>query len=257
MAKVVDHARAADVAVALQLAHLRDDVGHGRVAHGHQVHRAPFAGHVVGEALVNPQRRAAADQRGGDDVVVELVRELVNDQPVEEIRRFVHRHDDARARRLGEGADAFLGGARHDVLLLELAARLEQDQRNLVREVVLQLRADMLIRAFGIPGHPLEMRLDLRVVVHDEVIRLIRVPIELVVADLVLTEVRDIWGLGRGRLRGQSERRRERDCERHPAKAAHVTSPCRVRPCLASARRLRWEMLSVKWTPVGERRSYC
>ena len=144
-----------------------------------------------------------------------------------------------------------------DVLLLELAARLEQDQRNLVREVVLQLGADVLIRAFGIPGHPLEMRLDLRVVVHDEVIGLVRLPVELVVADLVLAEVRDVRGLGRGRLHGQSERRRERDCERHPAKAAHVTSPCRVRPCLVSAPRLRSGRALSRWTPVGERRSYC
>ena len=37
------------------------------------------------------------------------------------------------ARRLGERADAFLRGARNHVLLLELAARLEDDERHLER----------------------------------------------------------------------------------------------------------------------------
>ncbi len=223
VAQVVDHPRAADVAVAFEPAHLRNDVGHGSIAHSHQILRAPLAGHVVGQTLMDPQRRPAPHERGGDDVVVELVRQLVHDEPVEQIRRFVHGHDDALARRFGERADAFLRGAGNDVLLLELAARLKQDQRHLVGEVVLQLRADVLVGALRIPGHPLEVRLDFRVVVHDEVIRLVRVPGEFVVADLVLAEVRDIRGLGRGRLHGQGERRRERDSDRHPAKADHVT----------------------------------
>ena len=124
------------------------------------------------------------------------------------------------ARRLGEGADAFLRRARHDVLLLELAARLEQDQRDLVREVVLQLGADVLIRAFGVPGHALEMRLDLRVVVDDEVIGLVVVPVELVVADLVLAEVRDVRGLGRGTASAsQAERDANAIAQRDPAEA--------------------------------------
>ena len=54
--------------------------------------------------------------------------------------------------RLGERADAFLRGARVDVLLLELAVRLEEDQRHLERQVVLQVGADLLIRAFGVAG---------------------------------------------------------------------------------------------------------
>ena len=54
--EVVDQARVAEAAVALQLGHLRDDVGDGGVAHGHQIDRAPDAGHVVGHALDHPQR---------------------------------------------------------------------------------------------------------------------------------------------------------------------------------------------------------
>jgi hypothetical protein len=61
-----------------------------------------------------------------------------------------------------KGADTFLGGTRHDVLLLEFAAGLEEDQRHLVGEVVFELRADMLVGALGVARHPLEVRLDYR-----------------------------------------------------------------------------------------------
>ncbi|OFW28640.1 MAG: hypothetical protein A3H97_03485 [Acidobacteria bacterium RIFCSPLOWO2_02_FULL_65_29] len=62
-------------------------------------------------------------------------------EPVEQIRRLVKRHDDPVARRLGKRADAFLRGTRDHVLLLELAGRLEEDQRHLERQVVFQFRA--------------------------------------------------------------------------------------------------------------------
>ena len=97
--------------------------------------------------------------------------------------------------RLGERADAFLGGAGNDVLLLEFAAGLEEDQRHLVGEVVLELRADMLVGALGVARHPLEVRLDLGVVVDDEVIGFVRPPLEVVVAHLILAVVRNVGGL--------------------------------------------------------------
>ena len=163
MAQVVDHARAAEAAVFIELRHLRHDVGDRRVAHRHQVERPPVAGHVVGQTLVHPQRHVAPHQRGRDDLELELVGELVDHQPVEQIRRFVHRHQDPLARRLGEGAHAFLRRARDHVLLLELAAGLKEDERDLLRpEVVFQLGADVLIGAFGVARHPLQVRLDLR-----------------------------------------------------------------------------------------------
>ena len=48
---------------ALEIAHRRDDVGDRRVADRHQVERLPVAGHVVGQAFVDPERQAAAEQR--------------------------------------------------------------------------------------------------------------------------------------------------------------------------------------------------
>ena len=120
----------------------------------------------------------------------------------------------------------------NDVLLLELAAGLEEDQRDLEREVVLQLGADMLVGALGVASHPLQVRLDLGVVVDLEVIGGVDAPLEVVVADLVLAEIRDV-----GRLRG-GERRRKQDGDRKggshreqgpaPCAVAHVSSPRRV-----------------------------
>ena len=71
VAEVVHQARAAEVAVTLHLAHARDDVGHSRVAHRHQIERIPDAALVFGSAFVHPQRHIAADERGRDDVVLE------------------------------------------------------------------------------------------------------------------------------------------------------------------------------------------
>ncbi len=180
------------VRVALHFRHLRDDVGDGSISNRHQVDRAPHAGHVVGQPFVDPQRHGASDERCRNDVELELVGELVDDRAVEQIRRFVDRHDDPVPRRFGKGLHAFLRSAGNDVLLLELAVRLEQDQRHLVREVVLQFSADVLIRAFRVARDPLEVLLDLRVVVNLEVFGRVDLPLEVVVADLVLAEVGNV-----------------------------------------------------------------
>jgi hypothetical protein len=136
--------------------------------------------------------------------------ELVNDQAVEQIGRLVERHHDAVTHRLGEGTHAFLRRSGNHVLLLELAAGLEQDERNLEGEVVFQLRADLLVRAFGVASHPLQVLLDLGVVIDLEVVRRIDLPLEVVVADLVLPVVRDVRRLRRGEAWRQQECRHER-----------------------------------------------
>ena len=118
--------------------------------------------------------------------------QFVDDEAIEQVVRLVHRHHDPLPGRFGKGTHPFLGGAGHDVLLLEFATRLEEDQRHLVREVVLELRTDVLVGALGVARHPFEMRLDFGVVVDDEVIRLVRPPLEAVVTDLILAEIRDI-----------------------------------------------------------------
>jgi hypothetical protein len=66
----------------------------------------------------------------------------------------------------------------------------------------------MLVGALGIAGNAFEVRLDFRVVVDLEVLGLVGVPVEVVVADLVLPEVRDVAGLrlgDGGRQRGDCQ----------------------------------------------------
>ena len=77
-------------------------------------------------------------------------------------------------------------GARRDVLLLELAVRLEDDERHALVEVVPQVRADLLIRALGVARDAREVLLVFRVVVNLEVVGLVDVPLELVVVDRFL-----------------------------------------------------------------------
>ena len=178
--EVVDETRVPAVPIALELGHLGHDVGDGRIAHHHQVERRPLAAFVVRETFVHPQRHAAANQTLRNDVELEDVRELVRDQAsLQTIWWIVDRQQHPVAIRFGEGADAFDGRTRRDVLLFELAMRLEQDERNLERQVVFQIGADLLIRPFGIPGDPLEMLLDIRVVVDLEVVGRVDVPLKL------------------------------------------------------------------------------
>jgi hypothetical protein len=89
-------------------------------------------------------------------------------------------------------AHAFRQLGRLDVLLLELALRLIEDEGNLESEIVFQIGADLLVRALRVAGDPLEMRFDLRVIEDLEVVGRIDVPLEIVVADLVFSEIRNI-----------------------------------------------------------------
>ena len=191
---------------ALEIAHRRDDVGDGGVADRHQVERVPVAGVEIREPFVDPQRQAAAEQRARNDVELEDVRELVGDEAIERVRRLVDRQHHAVAIRLGEREHAFGQLARLDVLLLELAGRLVEDHRHLEREVVLQVRADLLVGALGVARDPFEMLLDLGVVVDLEMIGRVRVPLEVVVLDPVLVVVRH-----EGRLRAGGHGARDED----------------------------------------------
>src|SRR5688500_8744305 len=88
----------------------------------------------------------------------------------------------------------------------------------------------MLVRAFGVAGDALEMRLDLWVVIDLEMIGGVNAPPEVVISDLILAEIRDIGRLRRGKMRHQQDSRREGDSRREPAQGAvaHVSSPQRI-----------------------------
>ena len=183
VSEVVDQARVGEAAVALELGHLRDDVGDRDVADRHQVDRVPHAGHVVGQALVDPQRDAALHQAARDDVELEDVRELVRDQAIE-LSGGSSIGSSMRLRvRLGKGGDAFADLAGMTFCCWNSAWVLKMRSGILNAEVVLQLGADVLIRALGVTGDPLEVLLGLRVVVNLEVVGRVDVPLEVVVAE--------------------------------------------------------------------------
>ncbi len=190
MPQVVDQARAPEIAVAFHLAHARDDIGHRGVTHRHQIERVPDAALVFGPALVHPQRNVPPEQRDRDEVVLEDVRQLVHDEAVEEIRGQVDRQHHAVTLAFGERQHAFGRLPGGDVLLLELAVRLENDERHPLIEVVPQIGADMLVRALRVARDARQVLLVFRVVVDLEVLRLVDVPLELVVVDQVLAVVR-------------------------------------------------------------------
>jgi hypothetical protein len=195
VAEVVDQPGVVEVAVTLEIAHLRHDVRHGGVADRGQVERRPVAGFEVRQPLVDPQRLLAADERLRDDVELEDVRQFVRDRAIEQVRGLVEGQQHAVARGLRERGHAFLRRAGNHVLLLEIDVRLEEHQRDLEGQVVLEIRAHLLVRAFRVTRHPFEMLLDFRVVVDDEVVRRVAVPLEVPVVDQVLAEVGHERGL--------------------------------------------------------------
>ena len=195
---------------ALKIAHRRDDVGDGGVPDRHQVERIPVTGFEIRKSFIHPQGQAAAQQRPRNDVEFEDVRELVSDQPVERVGRLVDRQHHAIAIRLGEREHALGQLARIDVLLLEFAFGLVEDERNFEGEVVLEIGAHLLIRALRVAGDPFEMLLDVGVVVDLEVIRRVDAPLEVVVLDAVLVVVRHERRLRAGGDRAGDNRRTQR-----------------------------------------------
>jgi hypothetical protein len=180
---------------ALEIAHRRHDVGDRGIADRHQVERLPVAGHVVGQPLVHPEGKAATEERAGDDVELEDVRQLMRNEAIERIRRLVDRQHHSIAVVFREREHPFGQFTRDDVLLLELALGLVQDHRHPEGEVVLQVGADLLVGAFRVRGHALELRLQVRVVIHLEVVGRVDLPLEVVVPDTVLPVIRHVWSL--------------------------------------------------------------
>ena len=73
MAEVVDHAKAGKPAVAVEIAHFRENVSQRRVAYLHEVEWPPNSSHVVGEALVDPKGDTSTEDRTGHDVERKLM----------------------------------------------------------------------------------------------------------------------------------------------------------------------------------------
>ena len=165
-----------------------------RVVARHALHQP--GGRLAGEA---PAHLAAEQQ-----VVLEDVGELVEDQLVQLGVGEVHRQHHAEAHVGGEGAHRLGDEAELDVVLLELGVRLVEDQRRRALDLVVQPPRQLVVGALGEGHHALQQRLLLRVVVHVEVRRVVDLPLEGLVLDLVLAELRRG---GRRQQRGEQQQR--------------------------------------------------
>ncbi len=144
--------------------------------------------------------------------------QLVPDQRIELVRRHVDRQDHAVGDRLGEGGDELGDEAEGDVGLLELDVRPVVDEADAERDLVIEDLREARVLALGVGDDLLEMVLRLRVVVDVEVGRLVDLPVERLVGDLVLPEPEQ--GCRRDQRQDESG---ERDSER----TSHEGPPAR------------------------------
>ena len=178
------------IALDVDLRDGRDEVLVDRVPQVHAVLVVLVVSEVGREALHEPRRRirrerpaeAAAEQ----DFVLEDVRQLVLDQRLQLLVGHVDRKDHPVPGRLGEGADALGDEVELDVVLLELGVRRVVDDRDALRNLVVQPARQLVVGRLGHRHDFLERVLFARVVVDVEVRRRVDVPVELVVDDLVL-----------------------------------------------------------------------
>ena len=212
MPQVVDDPSAGEPAVAIEAGHRRHGIRDREVPDLHDVQRPPDARHEVGEPLVDPQRHALADDAARNDVELEDVRQFVRDEAVQSVRTLVDRQHDPVPLRFGERADALGTLSGKHVLLLEFAVGLEDDERDDEGEVVPQAGADLLVRALGVAGNPLQVLFHFGVVVDLEVVGLVYVPVEVVVLDAVLAPIGEEFRLGvqlRAAAAGQRQRQQD------------------------------------------------
>ena len=151
----------------------------------------------------------ALDQAARNDVEHEDVGQLVGNEPVEAVWRLVDGQHNPVTIRFSERADSLGHRSRNDVLLLELAVGLEDDERHRERELMPEVAADFLIGALCVRRNALEVLLELGVVVDLKVVGRVNVPVELVVFDTVLPVVRNELVLGE-RFADADERHHQR-----------------------------------------------
>ena len=197
----------------VELVHLvnrRDDVVDHRVPHHHLVEGIVDARHVLRQPLHEPERRIGA--KGApqrlleEDGVLEDVGKLVGDELVESIRRLIHREDDPVLHGLGEGGDELGDEGEDDVGLLEFAVGLVENHWNSKLDLVVEGLLELDVGALRVGDDLLQLRLLLGVVIDVEVGRLVDVPVEPVVGDLVLAEGEGGGERGAGGERAGQER---------------------------------------------------
>ncbi len=189
-------------------------VGEDRVAQDHLVAGVLVGGEVGRHALGQPLRRARRvgpdEAAAEEDLELEDVRQLVRDELLELLVREVDREDHAVARREREGAETFRKEPLQGIGLFELRVRRVVDEVDRLRDLEVELARYFVVGAFGVGGDLLEGDLLALVVVDEKVGRPVVLPLERVVDDLVLAEVRvvrveDLGGGGGGPRQEESD----------------------------------------------------
>ena len=185
-----------------------DETVHHGVADDHLVEVVLVASQVAGQPLHDPGGHVGAEGARQrllvQDAELEDVRQLVADERVLLVGRHVHRQDHAVLDRLREGADELGNEVERDVGLLELDVRLVVDERDAELDLVVERLAEPQVLALGVGDHLIEEGFFFGIVVDVEVRRLVVVPVEALVDDLVLAE-------GEGRRGGERHQGQERE----------------------------------------------
>ena len=147
-----------------------------------------------------PPARAARE-----DVELELVHHFVREHVLEAAEVARERHQHAMPQRLRHAAGA-LAQITGDVVLPEVGARCEEENRLLLAELVSENAREARVVALGHPRRLHRRNALVRIVVDEEVLGLDHLPVEVLVLDLVLTEV-----LLTRRSRGEHSARHEGD----------------------------------------------
>ena len=165
-------------------------------------------GHVAGHAFHEPGRRRGSRALGQvaaeNHVVLKDVGQLVEHELVEFGPGQIHRQHHPIAYRAGKSADAFGNEVQDDVCLLEIRVGFVEDERRRLFDLEVEGHRQLVVGAFGVGDDLLQKRFFRWVIEHVEMRRVVDLPLEVVVANLVLAE------LGRGRIhRDQNARSQE------------------------------------------------
>ncbi len=171
--------------------------------------------------------KPAAGAPAGEDVVLEGVHEFVREHVLEALEVAGEGKEDAMPQRLRHTPRPLAQISGH-VVLSEVGARPEEDDRLLLPELVVQHPRQAPVRPLGHACAIDDDVLFLGIVVHEEVLGLEHTPAELVVLHLVLAEVHLPFD--------PSQRDGRRDGNGHdPQTRVHAEAPCDLSGTMAAS----------------------
>ncbi len=151
---------------------------------------------ILGLTFDEPERRVDLIQglqvRAGlaarEDVVLEHVHHFVGEHVLETAEVAGEREDQPLTGCFGDTAGSFSGIAG-DVVLSEVSAGREEDDRLLLAELVVEHARESRVRPLGHPGRGHRALFLFRIVVDEEVLGLEHAPVEVLVLHLIQTEI--------------------------------------------------------------------